>query len=232
MLGQPIEKNSGNWLKSIEPYVASLTMRNVSLNDIEAYIDSVTASHLRGSDNVPKARKLSKGEYQKWLEKAKASDFVMRGELHYFASRILYLKFLDTLSFFLAHQCIENYLKGYLKQAKVPIPQIHDLEKLLAHCKPIAKADFLTSERVRTIILKYAPFYESARYPVQRTNPGSYVSLHPDDIKILDYFVFKMRDILPIQEGFFNGHNMYIDICTRSSPDFLELFKAGNINFS
>jgi HEPN domain-containing protein len=158
----------------------------------------------------------------------------MMGELHYFVSRVLYLKFLHTLSFFLAHQCIENYLKGYLKQAKVPIPQIHDLEELLAHCKPIAikmKADFLTSERVSTIILKYAPFYESARYPVQRTNPGSYVGLHPDDIKILDYFVFKMRDILPIKGGVFNGHNMYIDICTMNSLDFLELFKAGNINF-
>lgn len=87
-----------------------------------------------------------------------------------------------------------------------------------------------------TVAKKFNSFYEYSRYPVQNMRPknGAYMFMFPDDIKILDYFIYKMREIIPYPK------NMY-DILKNGSldsPTFNKdgihsdkIFRNDNINF-
>jgi HEPN domain-containing protein len=164
--------------------------------------------------------------------------FVQSADYHYFVSRILFLRHVTEYSQFSGYQCIENYLKAYLKYKEQIPPNSHDLQELLRLCRAedLVADSFINGDSISIIIAKYEPFYEVARYPVQKQRPKSgYAFLIPDDIFILDYFVMKMREVLSIPANTWdilkNGHYSLFQ-CQQLYPGFYGIFFSDNINFT
>jgi hypothetical protein len=171
------------------------------------------------------------------LESTSYWRFIEFADYHYFISRILYKKKVFEYSMFCGNQCIENYLKAYLIfKGVIPDPK-HGLLHFLYKCREITspKNGFIHSKQLFTIVSKYNPFEEYARYPVQHERPGDiFVFNYPNGIYMLDYFVFSMRQIIRTPEGerdiFIDGHQ-YLDNCRVEYPDFYIEFIDKNINF-
>jgi len=211
-----------------------------TIKSIEKSIDMIkTAFESDGkrSSRAPSLGNLHGKEYRDAVEKIEYWRFIQSADYHYFVSRILYLHHILTYSQFCSQQCIENYLKAYLKFKNKPHQNSHNLTALLASCRDIAPVSdtFIKSDRIATIISMYEPFYELARYPVQKTRPkGTYCLVTPGDIYILDYFVMKMREILAIPGNtgdiLKKGHESLIS-CQTFYPKFYSVFFEDNINF-
>jgi HEPN domain-containing protein len=212
-------------------------MTNITVKSVEEYLEFLKEVATKGGGNVPIYNKKNKKDYRNALNKIDYYNFVQSADYHYFISRILFLHYITDYAQFSGYQCIENYLKAYLKfKGEVP-PDKHDLQLLLQLCRakgPIAP--FINSDNIVIIIAKYAPFYELARYPVQHEHPKSgYALVIPDDIYILDYFVMKMREILVVPTNtwdiFKDGH-FKLHQCQQNFPDFYNTFFENNINFT
>jgi len=212
-------------------------MDNDKMKSIEEYIDFLEESFKDGGQNLPEKEIVS--DYKQKVESVSYSLYIDRADLHYFISRQLFLVHIDLYSYFAGHQCIENYLKAYIKYKNSIPKDIHILEKLLENCRQldIDKNDnFIHSARITTIIKFYEPFYELARYPVQKVRPnkGQYVSVFPDGINILDLFVFRMREIIKLPENsrdLFKDNHYHLDLCQMKDSSFYNKFKKDNINF-
>jgi len=212
-----------------------------SIREIEKHLTFLkdTADNYPSTVNVPKLEKLDKQDYKSRISKIDYWYFIQHADQHYFVARILFMHHVIEYSFFCAQQCIENYLKAYLKYHNTIPPDIHDLKILLDQCRsvPHTLEPFITSTYIETIVQVFNPFNELARYPIQRNRPkdGQYVSTHPTDIFNLDYFVCRMREILSIpantwdivREGL---QQLYM--CQKEYPDFYSVFKLDNINFT
>jgi HEPN domain-containing protein len=209
-----------------------------TIESIEEYLDGLKTSIKRGSGNVPVVETIDNKTYKSEVSNADYWRYIQSADYHYFISRVLFLQHIVEYSHFSGHQCIENYLKAYLKYKKQVPPNSHELDGLLNRCRSAApkSESFIHGGYISIITKKYEPFYELARYPVQRKRPqGGYASLIPDDIFVLDYFVSKMRNILDIPENTWDilddGHYHLAD-CQRFHPNFYKLFFQYNINFS
>lgn len=210
---------------------------NAKIKKAEEYIDFLTKC-LNEKDlcNISQTEKIG-SRYEACKDEIKFQYFVFSGDKHYYAARLLFLSGICEYSFFSAQQCVELHLKGYLKYKKINPPDSHNLIELVRLCKNVDKVDdFICSDRIMTIAERFNPFYEYPRYPVQKIRPknAQYAFMYPDDIVPLDYFVFKMREIIPcpkdmhdiLKEGHlndvdFNGYSIHAD----------KLFKYENINF-
>ena len=208
------------------------------IKQIENYIES----HIEIIEKHPDSINISTSSYNEnfetQLSKVNFHRFIQNADYHYFVSRILYLKHVYLYSFFSAQQCVECYLKAFLKYYKDPIPKTHDLKKILRKCRnfSIEQDIFINSKYIECIIEKFNPYNQFPRYPVSKFGPknGQWITYHPIDVWFLDYFVYKMREILPMPSNtwdiFKNGH---YDLCgtQRHEPDFYNLFIKDNINF-
>jgi len=188
---------------------------------------------------VASLEKINNDVYQDDVEKIDYWRYVQSADYHYFISRVLFHHHIGEYSNFSGHQCLEIYQKAYLKYKNQSPPNSHDLFKLLERCKSIAPNSnvFIHSDELSVIVKKYAPFYELARYPVQKQRPkkGQYMNIFPDDIYLLDYFVMRMREILTIPSNTWDilkdGHyNLYQT--KELFPSFYNTFFEGNINFT
>ena len=187
--------------------------------------------------NVPLLESVSEIDYQVAIKKTDYWRFIQSADQHYFMARVLDLHNIFEYSRFCGYQCIENYLKAYLKYKGVIPPKTHKLStNLLVKCRDITPSDnFIHSEFILIIIKLYEPFYELARYPVQNTRPdqGHYTG-SSEDIFTLDYFVLKMREILSVPENTWdivrNGH-VNLHSCHEFYPEFYNVFFFRNINF-
>lgn len=204
---------------------------------VEEYVDFLTKC-LKGNtlSNIRKTENI-KSEYKHKKEELAFNHYVKSGDIHYFVSRILFLSGICEYSFFTAQQCIELYLKAYIKYKGHTPPNGHMLPDLVNECKKIAGNDeFINSARIVTIAERFNPFYEYARYPVQHYRPmdGNYAFIYPDDIQPLDYFVYKMREIIPYPEQSYDilreGKLQGLD--TVHSQNIETQFKVNNINFT
>ena len=210
------------------------------IKEIQEYLDGLKNPRdtidIMGLRNL---EKLSKVEYHDLIDETTYLDFIQSGDYHYFVSRTLFHFSIDHYSFFAAQQCVENYLKAYLRfQNQIP-PNWHLLPELLVECRKVSAASdaFINSDHCETMVRKYNPYNELARYPIQKIRPqdGSFGVLRPLDIWILDYFVFCMRQIMPVPTDDWNimepdGHQ-YLQCCGYDHPDILKRFMDGNINF-
>lgn len=209
-----------------------------TIESIEEYLEFLKKAAKEGIGNVPKLDKRTKNEYRDALNKIEYWQFVQSADYHYFISRILFLHHILEYSQFSGYQCIENYLKAYLKHKGNIPPAIHDLRELHRRCLDVNQSaidDFIHNDNITIIISKYEPFYELARYPVQRQLPkAGYAFIIPNDIYILDYFVMKMREILVIPKNtwdiLMDGHHDLFR-CKSLFPDFYNSFIEDNINF-
>lgn len=165
--------------------------------------------------------------------------YIDSGDYHYFVSRILFIHYIGEYSFFSAQQCVENYLKGYLRYLKQRPPNTHDLEKILGICKLNTSdtTSFIHSTHLDVITQMFNPFNEIARYPVQimRTKNNTFGFAFPRDIYLLDYFIYKMREVLPLpstNRDILKGNHFRLELLMRNSPELYEKFKENNINFA
>lgn len=203
---------------------------------LEEYIDFLTAGLNKGVCNISETEH-TKQNYNTNKIHVGFQNFILSGDKHYYAARLLFLSGVCEYAFFSAQQCIELYLKSYLKY-KTQIPNDgHDLIHFVQECRKYGGSDtFIFSDRIMTIAKRFNPFYEYSRYPVQKSRPqnGIYAFIYPDDIQPLDYFVFKMRKIIPypkemhdiLKEGNLGEYNF-----GRHEIIANELFKFENINF-
>lgn len=204
---------------------------------VEEYIDFLTRcleddklSNIRKKENI-------KSEYKTKKEELAFNHYVRSGDIHYFVSRTLFLLGVCEYSFFTAQQCIELYLKAYIKYKGITPPDGHALPDLVNECRKIpGNDDFIRSDRLMTIAERFNPFYEYPRYPVQKSRPlnGTYAFIYPDDIQPLDYFVYKMREIISYPENSYDilkeGKLQSLD--AEYSKNIEAQFRAGNINFA
>lgn len=212
-------------------------MEDEKIKEVEEYLDFLISTVKSGHHNVPEIENIEKPIYKVNKHKIKFQYFLYSGDKHYYSARLLFLCGVCEYAFFSAQQCIELYLKGYLNYKNVKFPDSHNLIKLINDCRKIDKPDdFILSDRIMVVAEKFNSFYEYPRYPVQNVRPkkGAYMFMFPDDIKILDYFIYKMRKMIPYPK------NMY-DVLKKGkldSPTYNkdgiysdELFKKDNINF-
>jgi HEPN domain-containing protein len=207
--------------------------------DVEKQLAFARGAYQGGAINLSDTELILGEKYTTQLSLIGWDAFVQRGDYHYFVARLLLSKGIDIYGLFCAHQCVETYLKAYLKKSKVDLPKNHKLRDLLksarTHC--LDPDEFLNSEYAETICIKYEPFYELARYPVQNSRPkgGQYIWMSGEDEKILDYFVYRMRQLLPlVGKGWdiltAQGH-YHLDITKDMHPSLWEQFQRDNLNF-
>ncbi len=206
-------------------------------HSVEIYLDDLRESVLIGAANMPSLGTRDNDDYRLAVERLEYWEFIQSADYHYFTARVLFLHYITEYSQFCAYQCIENYLKAFLKYEQQIPPKSHDLQELLRRCRATepSSESFVHTNNILTIIAKFEPFYEYARYPVQKLYPKTpYGFLIPDDIYVLDYFVMKMREILSIPSSTWDilkdGH-LSLHLCQKHSPDFYSIFFDNNLNF-
>ncbi len=142
-----------------------------NIGEIEKHIlFAKNAADKKPGCNLQLAERISKASYTAKVDQIGFWRYVQSGDYHYFVSRVLFFHMVAQYSFFSAHQCIENYLKGYLKFRNERPPDTHILKGLLDRCRQnnTDSSSFINSSYADAIILRFEPFYELARYPVQK----------------------------------------------------------------
>lgn len=164
--------------------------------------------------------------------------YIMWADEHYFAGRTLFMQHIIMYSYFCFQQCVELYLKAYLKCHGVVPPDTHSLSELLQACRALSAAhDFIKSDYLEVITRKFGGFNEYPRYPIQKNRPkdGKYVFMWPRDVYYVDYFVFKMRQLVSIPDrtrDLLRGDESYdLEQCKTINPAFYASFRQDNYNF-
>ncbi len=207
-----------------------------TIESIEKYIHDLYKLIGQGMGNITPTEFLDDDEYNQKLKDVDYSYYIISADYHYFVSRTLFMHYIFDYSLFPTYQCIENYLKAFIR-SKNFVPELtHSLKKLLNKCKDVASPndEFIRSEEISTIIYKYRPFYTSTRYPVSKEKFFGRSTLYPYDIYILDYFVYRFREMLPYPENkadILNGDTLEMMECEKNRPAFYQSFREGNINF-
>jgi HEPN domain-containing protein len=217
-----------------------MRLRESRIKEIEEYIKFLEQTE-GNAGNMPVLEKVA--DFDERVRSAKYWWYIDSADYHYFVARALFLRMVFDYSCFSGHQCIENYLKAYLKFCNRNAPSTdHILPKLLERCRSAAgqTPEFIAGNFIGLIVRRFDPYYEVGRYPVQHIRPrtGTHCSTFPDDIFILDYFVYQMRLILPVPENTWdmfregkNGGHWQLYDCMTKFPDFYNLLKVDNINF-
>jgi HEPN domain-containing protein len=171
------------------------------------------------------------------MKTAGAPDFSSSAEQSYAVARLLLQLRVHWYAYFCAQQTVENYLKAYIKARGMDPRVTHSLRDLLIQCRESQPtSSFVASEHIEAVVLKFDGFNEAPRYLVQRRKPGTraWVGSFPDDMYILDYFVFCIRKELPAKGSrgslFTTGH---IDLFSfeKTWPGIYALVTDRNINF-
>lgn len=213
-----------------------MTNTKPTIESIEEYIHFLNSKIGSGASNIQPSVKLDDHSYNEKLNNIGYEYYIYSADNHYFVSRTLFMNYIFEYSLFSAYQCIENYLKAYIKHKKQLPPLTHNLMSLKEKCSKHATIDdaFIDSVELSTIIYKYDPFYTMPRYPVSREKWLPRAHLHPDDIYILDYFVMKFRQMLPYPENMrdiLKENHITEFLCREKAPSFYDTFLQGNINF-
>ena len=221
-------------------------MFNHTVESIESNLDAnlkfekILAKNDWKGGGFPGSAKVTHQEFNKGREKSTYLDFISFGNYHYFVSRILSMSRIYQYALFTGQQCIENYLKSIILYKQKEFPITHNLKTLLEYCKKnysMKEASFIHSEYLRLIIKKYDPFYEISRYPIPKAvkvKGESYAYMDGDE-QYLDYFVYKIREIIELPKkgwDIFSEQGHYLlGSCKKMNPEIYSLFLINNINF-
>jgi len=115
-----------------------MSEKHPSIESVEKYITHLQESSEIGAGNLPLFEELPDDEYREIVDSLDYWRFVQSADHHYFISRILFLRQIYDYSMFCGYQCIENYLKGYLRYKNQHTPKSHNLDKLVNLCRKIA----------------------------------------------------------------------------------------------
>jgi len=219
--------------------LANLRREPEPVRAADHYVRFLRESANRGASNLVFAQRTSREEFQRRLNRTDYWQWVQSADYHYFISRALSLRSITEYSLFASHQCVENYLKAYIRCRRRTPPMSHDLVSLLMKCRATAPARdlFIFSDQATVVAERYNPFYELARYPVHTVTPGtgSYVILAQQDLTVLDYFVYRMRRVLPAPPGagwdILTEGSFHLFMCQQQFPHFYASLYTGNLNF-
>lgn len=173
------------------------------------------------------------------FQSLKYYNFTDSGDLHYFVAKQLMIKSVGDYGYYCIQQSIENYLKAYLifnKYSTYKDLKKHDLLKLLELCRKCNSKhpEFITSNYIELICKKFNPFNEFARYPIQGKRPkdGMYIIKYDTDIRILEYFIYKMKEIMPPNRDnhLFGDFFQPLFQCKLYHSDFFSNIYINNIN--
>jgi HEPN domain-containing protein len=208
-----------------------------TIESIEEYIHFLKSLIGSGAANIQPTVLLDKNTYNQKLNNIGYEYYIKSGDDHYFVSRTLFMNYIFDYSLFSAYQCIENYLKAFIKSKNQVPPLKHSLTMLKTICTNNASNNdvFINSVEISTIIDKYEPFYTMPRYPVSREKWLPKAFFHPNDIYVLDYFVMKFREMLPFppnMSDILKENDTTAFLCKENSPYFYDTFLQGNINFT
>lgn len=195
------------------------------------------AAYRKGAANLIESVK-DGARYKRNLPKISWMSFVGKADYAYFVARVLLVNHVRTYGMFCGQQCVENYLKAFLKKANNTTPQRHSLIKLLEAARAAADtSSFLHSEHAEVICMTFEPFYEYARYPAYQSGPRepSYAWISGVDELMLDYFVYQIRLEVQLPADSWDvltdrGH-FDLEMCAELKPDFYRSFTEGNLNF-
>jgi HEPN domain-containing protein len=207
-----------------------------TIESIEGYIHFLNTCIGSGVANIQPTVKLADHTYNEKLSNIGYEYYIKSAHDHYFVSRTLFMNYFFDYSLFSAYQCIENYLKAFIKNKNQVPPLTHNLIMLKEKSSKLATNNdaFIDSVELSTIIYKYNPFYTIPRYPVSREKWFPHAHLHPNDIYVLDYFVMKFRQMLPLPDNMsdiFKENDFTKILCRDNAPNFYNTFLQGNINF-
>lgn len=213
--------------------------KNPKASKLEKYIDHWGKAQKIGAGNI--SQSTINPNFKTDFENTKYENFVNSGDYHYFIGRIIFTKGGGIYGFFCAQQCIENYLKAYVKYKTGKLDKNlfkygHDLSKWLNECRKIAPSkSFLHTKRMELIATKYDPFNELPRYPVTRRGVrGGYAYMQPHDIYPLDYFIYRMRIEMPLPKRVWDiiKDERPFGVANLNPNDpLVGVFKFNNINF-
>lgn len=177
----------------------------------------------------------TKDSYQERFEKVNYYSFIHSADYHYFVSRILFQLSAGSYSLFCAQQCIENYFKSYLLLSGIDrndrVFDKHDLIVLVKKIREVPICHSFFKNPLLMEIVQRFNFNQWPRYPIPKSGPRVMVCFS-DDVKYLDYFVFRMKEIIPIPEGYIDSIKRPGVFRGSGSNEFLNaLFKLENINF-
>lgn len=224
-----INKNSKSpSIESIEEYIL---IKNKKVVEDSLGVPRVIERNIKSPNIIFRDEK----EFRETIKQIDYWHFIQSADYHYFISRILFLHHIPEYSYFCGEQCIENYLKAYIKYKGNEFQLNHNLRYYLDLCCSVEpNIEFFQDDRILIIISIFEPFNELARYPVQKRRPKEPLFfMFPDDIYMLDYFVFKMRELLTIPSNTWDilkkGH-YHLHQCKLLFPEFYEYFFKDNIN--
>ncbi|OXJ20237.1 HEPN domain-containing protein [Burkholderia sp. AU6039] len=186
--------------------------------------------------NMPSITEKTKSDYRQEKENATASDYLAFAEQHYAIARLLMHFSLWEYGSYCGQQMIETYLKAYIKEKGQTPKDIHDLRDILQICRELDPSQpFINGEHIEIIADMFNPFNEFPRYPVFKKGPsGGVGTVYPENIYTLDYFAFKMREIVHTPDNrsslFKDGHYKFGTLTSRY-PDIYRLITDKNINF-
>jgi len=215
-----------------------MPMRHEDISDVETLLTRTRKAYDEGALNVSKTV-ANKAKFKVDLNNVPWENFVLNADHSYFVARILLSQGVHLYGLFCAHQCVEVYLKAYLRRSNVPIPPVHRLQDLLAQSRTASSdlTEFIHTAHAETVCLRFEPFYEIARYPVRVSGPedGKWFAGGGIDEKFLDYFVHQMRQTLALAPKSWDilsdqGH-YYLHMVEELHPEFYSLFTNGNLNF-
>lgn len=205
-------------------------------DEVEKYLEWLD-SHKNGKPNlINHTTKITrtKEEYKAAVEATTTDDYLMFAELHYALARITISLDVWVYGLYCAQQMAEIYLKAFIKlRGEVP-KDTHSLQELLIQCRNAdPKEPFINSQHIDVIVRMLDPFNEVGRYPAFRKGPQGGASLNKlQDVHALDYFVFKMRNIIPTSElhsSLFKGNHFWMHDLMQT--DVYKYVTNGNINF-
>jgi len=207
-----------------------------TIESIQKYIHFLNSCI--GSDvaNIQPTVKLDDDTYKEELNNIGYQYYIKSAQDHYFVSRTLFMNYIFDYSLFSAYQCIENYMKAFIKYKNHVPPLTHNLNELKGKCSELVTINdaFIDSMEFSTIIYYYNPFYTMTRYPVSREMWVPRGHVHPNGIYVLDYFVMKFREMVALPEkmsDLLKENDSTFILCKKHSPSFFNTFIQGNINF-
>jgi len=188
--------------------------------------------------SLPTLKTLTNAEFQAARAATDYSAYVHFAHHHYTVARLLFIMSFWLYAHYCSQQTVENYLKAYLKLTGTEPPLRHSLKELLSLCRKTPNTpDFIGTEFIEAIVQKFDPYNELPRYPVGQRRPAEpgLQSIYPEDMYILDYFVFRMRGIVALpgthSDIFKDGVGPWALYLSDWFPALFQKLKEDNINF-
>lgn len=207
-----------------------------TVENVELYIKALYENIRNGYLNMQPKEIIGKKELEIKENDVSYDLYILTADNHYFVARTLFMNFIFEYSLFAGYQCIELYLKAFLKNKGFIPPHRHELSYLLEKCRANASCEdtFIYSNDIYAIIYRFEPYYSIPRYPITNDKSDEIGLAVPHDIFLLDYFVMRIRQILPMpdkENDILTGTGTYSSITKRFAPEFYDKFVNRNINF-